>query len=84
MADIPLENARPNGAASNVARQVSSKTRGIPGSAVFEALVLTHARLAKRRCLMDRRDNGAGGRVGRLPGVDGERLETELRLLLRH
>ena len=57
----PLE-----GAASGVGR---------PGVVVAE--VLAHRGLGESRGLEYRRNHGAGARVGRLTGVDGQRLEAK-------
>ena len=51
----------------------------VAGARVFEALVLSRPLLRVRRGEVDRRHHSAGGRVGVLPRVDGERLEAVFR-----
>jgi hypothetical protein len=48
---------------------------GVPRAGVLEALVFSRPLLRIRRGEVDRCHDRAGGRVGPLPGVDGERLE---------
>jgi len=50
--------------------------RGVARARIFESLVLSRPLLRIRRGQVDGRHHGAGGRVGPLPRVDGERLET--------
>ena len=50
--------------------------RGILRAAVFEALVLAESLLHVGGGLIDRRDDGAGGRIGCLAGVNADRAEA--------
>ncbi len=52
------------------------RARRVLRARVFVALVLAERILDVGRRLVDRRDDGAGGRVGLLPGVDAERGEV--------
>ena len=57
--------------------------RRVARARVFESLVLARPLLRIRRGQVDGRHHRAGGRVGPLPGVNGERLEA-IRFASRH
>jgi len=84
MADIPLENARPNVEASRTRGRSRARFGSDSPCGRTRSRCARDARLAEGGGLKDRSDNGAGRVIGRLPGMDGERLESELRIVTRH
>ena len=79
----PEANAKPCAAALESATQRSKAKRvGLCAARVLEALVHARALLGVGRGGVDRRHHRAGGRVGRLAGVDGAGGEVESVLAL--